>query len=223
MALTFLVIGFLFLFVSCEQNCQQSPGGAQKSEATCPAPTTETSAETTTENSESEDVNESGAELFDASLVFTNFNQEDEDKVYSAISLIKKIIRTREFKDRVLNFIFNGKKQFNDNNGLTNQQIYDLILSGREELVPEIDHEMDLDLELYYSWKSTVGYTTPDRMRIYLNTKYFNTFTPLKLAGNLFHEWTHKLGFNHSSTYSVERDSSVPYALGYMIEELGKK
>jgi hypothetical protein len=82
---------------------------------------------------------------------------------------------------------------------------------------------MDLELELYYSWTSTVGYTTPGEMKIYLNTKFYNPFTPSEVAGNVFHEWTHKLGFEHATTYSAERDSTVPYAIGYLIRDLGKQ
>jgi hypothetical protein len=54
-------------------------------------------------------------------------------------------------------------------------------------------------------------------------TEYGMVYTPAEVAGNVFHEWTHKLGFGHDSRYSVSRNSSVPYALGYIMEELGKK
>ena len=82
---------------------------------------------------------------------------------------------------------------------------------------------MDLDLELYYSIRSTVGYTYADGLRIWMNTKFFDSYSPAEVAGNVFHEWTHKLGFTHASNYSLSRDSSVPYALGYLVEELGKQ
>lgn len=161
--------------------------------------------------------------IFDATVQFTNFEKEDEEKVYKAIEVIKKIVASKEFKDKVLNFTYDGKKQFVDNDGLTNEQVYQKLLNGAEILKPEIDHQMDLDLQLYYSWRSTVGYTYPDGLRIWMNTKFFYPYTVSEVAGNVFHEWTHKLGFEHDSSYSVSRDSSVPYALGYMIEELGPK
>jgi hypothetical protein len=210
-----LVIAFLFFFISCEQNCQQL-GSSQEAQAVCPTPV---------ENNDGPDigaeVEEIGADLFSARIDFNSFEKTDEEKVMAAIEIIKKVIKSKIFKERVLSFSFNGKRQFNDNKGLSNFEIYELLLSGAEELLPEVDHEMDLELELYYSWKNTIGYTTPGEMKIYLNRKFFNSFTPVQVAGNLFHEWTHKLGFNHASTYTVDRDSSVPYALGYLIEELG--
>lgn len=161
--------------------------------------------------------------LFDATVKFTNFGADDEDKVYKAIEIIKNVIRSEEFRERVVNFTYQGKKQFVDSKGLSNEEIYLKLLNGKEDLLPEIDHEMDLDLQLYYSWRSTVGYTYPNTMRIWMNTKFFNYYTPTEVAGNIFHEWTHKLGFDHATYYSTSRDSSVPYALGYLIEELGKK
>jgi hypothetical protein len=160
---------------------------------------------------------------FDASINFVNFEVEQEEKVHKAIEIIKKVIASEEFRIKVLNFTYNGKKQFLDNNGLTNEQIYLKLIQGAEKLVPEDDNEMDLELELYYSSKNTVGYTYPNTVRVWMNTKYFTPYTPTQVAGNVFHEWTHKLGFDHATSYSLARDSSVPYAIGYLIRDLGKK
>jgi hypothetical protein len=163
------------------------------------------------------------ASLFEADVVLNKFDSHDEVKVRKAISIIKEVIRTQEFKDRIINFTYNGKKQFVDNEGLTNTEIYQKLIDASEELRPGIDHKMDLELELYYSSRNTVGYTYPSGLKIWMNTKYFDVYTPSEVAGNVFHEWTHKLGFGHDSRYSVSRDSSVPYAVGYIMEELGKK
>lgn len=160
---------------------------------------------------------------FDTSIELFDFEPDDETKLNSAVDIIKKVVASSEFKNRVLNYTYAGKKQYVDNLGMTNEQIYQTLLDGREDLKPEVDNQMDLELQLYYSWRSTVGYTTPGELRIYLNTKFFDAYTPAEVAGNVFHEWTHKLGFDHASSYSVARDSSVPYAIGYIVEELGKK
>jgi hypothetical protein len=160
---------------------------------------------------------------FDANFTLFEFDNDDEKKVSKAIEIIKRVVATKDFKDRVLGFTYNGKRTFVDNGNLSNEQIYQKILDGSETLRPGKDNQMDLELELYYSWRSTVGYTYPDDLRIYMNTKFFDYYTPTEVAGNVFHEWTHKLGFDHASSYSVSRDSSVPYALGYLMEELGKK
>ncbi|HLT23344.1 MAG TPA: hypothetical protein VKZ84_07870 [Bacteriovoracaceae bacterium] len=163
----------------------------------------------------------SEAHLFNANVSLTNFNASQEEKVLRAIEMIKKIIRTKEFKERVINFTYNGQKRFVDNKGLSNEEIYQILIDGAETLLPEIDNEMDLDLELYTSnFTSTVGYTYPNVLRIWMNTKYFNAYSIAQVAGNVFHEWTHKLGFDHASSYSKSRDSSVPYGLGYIMVDL---
>lgn len=227
----FLLLFVLTLLTSCNENpeCQTQEEISQKSDIQtkeCPFPDPDEDPETQpgpgpAPGTGDEVPNE--ALIFDASVEFTNFDKADEDKVYKAIEIIKKVIGSRIFRDRVLNFTFEGEYKFVDNRGFTNEQIYQILLDGSEDLKPEVDHEMDLDLELYYSWRNVVGYTYPSTMKIFMNTKFFDPYTPSQVAGNIFHEWTHKLGFEHDQDYSVRRDSSVPYALGYLIQELGKE
>jgi hypothetical protein len=219
MAKAAVLLGLLFFFVSCNEalDCESQ---ALKDEASCPVKDSEVKPDPVPGTGD-EVPNE--ALIFDASVRFTNFEIDDEDKVRHAIEIIKKVIASKEFRNRVLNYSYEGKIQFVDNKGLSNQEIYQALMDGKEDLAPEVDHEMDLDLELYYSWRSTVGYTYPNTLRIWMNTKFFDQYTPAEVAGNVFHEWTHKLGFDHAQSYSVRRDSSVPYAIGSLIEELGKQ
>jgi hypothetical protein len=212
---------FIFLlcfFVSCNENCQNQSAEVQEQNANCPIPTPDPDPDPIPDG----DVpNE--ALTFDVNYVLTNFDRGSEDKLLKAIEIIKKVIGSNEFRSKVLNFTFQGKKQFFENKGLSNEEIYQKLLDGREDLKPDVDNQMDLELELYYSWTSTVGYTTPGAMKIYLNSKFYNPFTPSEVAGNVFHEWTHKLGFEHATNYSKERDSTVPYAIGYLIRDLGRQ
>lgn len=163
------------------------------------------------------------AAVFDAQINMVNFPQEQEDKVHKAVALIKKVVSSPEFKDRILSHTFEGKKAFVDNKGLTNEQIYQLIIDGSETLTPAKNGRMDIELALYQNSSSTIGYTYPNTTRIWVNTKYFNKYTPVKVADNLFHEWLHKLGFDHALKYSKDRNYSVPYAIGYLVEELAGK
>jgi hypothetical protein len=82
---------------------------------------------------------------------------------------------------------------------------------------------MDVELELYQNTSNTIGYTYPHTSRIWMNSKYFNKYTPVQVADNLFHEWLHKLGFDHAIKYTLRRNYSVPYAIGYLMEELAHK
>lgn len=159
----------------------------------------------------------------DARIHLVNFPQEQEEKVHKAVELIKKVVASPEFKDRIVNHTYEGKKTFVDNKGYTNEQIYQLILDGSETMVPGKNGRMDVELELYQQSTNTIGYTYPNTTRIWVNTKYFNKYTPVQVADNLFHEWMHKLGFDHALKYSKSRNYSVPYAIGYLVEELAAK
>lgn len=159
----------------------------------------------------------SEALTFSTNLQLVNFNSAQAQKVQEAADLVKRVIATREFREAVLNHTFNGQKAFANNNGLTNLQIYDRILIGAEKLNLTKNNSMDVELELYYQDTSTIGYTYPSSTRIWMNTKYFNNYTPNQVAANLMHEWLHKLGFGHDSSATAQRPYSVPYAIGYLI------
>lgn len=159
---------------------------------------------------------------FDTNINFYNVSAAQEAKFLKALDIIKQVVATEKFRDRVVNFTYNGKKTYVDNGGFTNAQIYQKILNGAETLQPSIDNEMDMEVEIYTASGSTVGYTYANSKRIWVNTKFFNTYTAAGVAHNLFHEWLHKLGFTHSSSYNTARDSSVPYAIGDLVGELGK-
>jgi hypothetical protein len=164
------------------------------------------------------------AYTWNANVYYDNFSAEQEAKVETAIALIKKVIASQEFKNRVINHTYEGKKTYVDSNGLTNIQIYRKILEAAERMgVTARNNTMDVELELYFAATTTIGYTYPNVTRIWMNTKYFDKYTPHQVAGNLMHEWVHKLGFGHATKWSKSRDYSVPYAIGYLMEQLSKK
>lgn len=161
------------------------------------------------------------AELFGADVSFTNFSNSDEEKVQRALDLIRQVVRMPEFREKVLNHKYNGAKTFANNNGKTNEQIYLTFLDGAETLRPEKNHIMDLQLELYTNnSNNVVGYTYPNVLKIWMNTKYFNQYEPCQVSRNLFHEWTHKLGYGHDSAVTAKRPYSVPYAVGNIVQSL---
>lgn len=163
------------------------------------------------------------AKTLKVNIKYVNFTAAQKAKYEQAVEVVKKVVATKEFMDRVKNHKYGGKLTYVDNRGKTNAQIYQNILDGNETLQPTKNNAIDVEVELYYANTSTVGYTYSNSKRIWVNTKYFNTYTPAKVAGNLFHEWLHKLGYTHASSYSTSRDYSVPYAIGYMISNMGAK
>lgn len=161
---------------------------------------------------------------WDAKIKMINFEPHQEKKVLKAVRILKKIITSDEFKERIINFNYNGKRNFIDNKGISNQEVYQKILEGAEQIGNTSPNNlMDVELELYHQSTTTIGYTYPDTSRIWINKKYFTRYSPAKVADNLMHEWMHKLGFTHETKWSKDRDNSVPYAVGYLVEELAQK
>lgn len=162
--------------------------------------------------------------LFEVNIDMIKLSKNREQKVSQAAEIIKEVVASDLFKEAVLNHEYLGKKQYADNNGLSNSEIYLKILDGAERLNPVANNAMDLELELYTDMKSnTVGFTRSNHKRIWVNTKFFNIFPARSVASNLMHEWLHKLGFSHAVKASKRRKNSVPYAVGKMIRKISRK
>ena len=153
-------------------------------------------------------------------VAFRDFLPEQEAKMQDALERLLIVMNSTEFKERILNHEYQGEKVFVDNNGLSNEEIYQAIMEGAETLDPVIDEEIDIDITLYFANNSTVGYTYPNVDRIWVNNKFFSRNTLGKVAANVAHEWTHKLGFNHDFNRTTRRNFSVPYAVGSIVQEL---
>lgn len=149
-----------------------------------------------------------------------SFDEAGTSKIKEAINIIKNVVKSERFRQEILNYQYKDKFQFKDNIGLSNQEILTKIFDASETLTPEKNGVMDLELELIYEDSRTIGYTYPDIKRIYINRKFFDQFTPYQVADNLFHEWLHKIGFDHDHQFNHDRIHSVPYAIGYMIERI---
>lgn len=159
---------------------------------------------------------------FKTNISLMGFSSSQASKYNQAIAIVKKVVATEAFRSKVLSFTYGGSKQFANNNGLTNAQIYQSILDAAERLKPAKNNTMDLGVKLYYANNTVVGYTSPSITYINVNTKFFNNYSANQVAGNLFHEWLHKIGYDHDSAATARRPYSVPYAIGYIVRDLGK-
>ena len=75
---------------------------------------------------------------------------------------------------------------------------------------------MDLNLSVrnFSFWqRNVVGYTSQGTPEITMNRSFFDGYTPAEIAGNMAHEWMHKLGFEHDFRATARRPDSVPYAV----------
>lgn len=206
---TFLSLMLIFTFVSCGKG-----GGGGGSNSSTSVGLDEISTEAAVP---------SAALNFEVDLKLQNFNAQQEDKILEAADLIKKVVASEEFKNRILNHKYNGKKGFVDSGGLSNAEVYKKILEGSEKLTPGKNNTMDLDLETYHENSVVVGYTKPSVVRIWMNTKFLNANRAADVTTNMMHEWLHKLGFKHTPNKTPTRKYSVPYAVGYLVRELARK
>lgn len=157
-----------------------------------------------------------------------NFTEEDLVKLTKAIEILEQIMNSNLLRKKILEFNYKGTTSFHQNNNLTNQEIYQLIMRGAEVLKPDEDYTMDFDLTMYRSWNpwsKVKGYTKPDTMRIWIHSKFYrlSSWTPVDIAANLAHEWIHKVGFGHDYYYNDDRPFSVPYAVGSLVAEVASE
>jgi len=150
------------------------------------------------------------------------FDSESMEKMENAFAVLEKVVNSVEFKNKVLNFEnTQGKNKFASNKGLTNEQIYKIFMDGRETLQQNTPGEMNFFLKLYYKrYSKVIGWTNGSINTININWKFFKGFRLSDVAGNLAHEWTHKIGFDHAS--ASEHDSA-PYAIGYIVREMSAR
>jgi hypothetical protein len=165
----------------------------------------------------------SAALNFDVEVKLFKFNGNQEEKISEAADLIKQVVTSEEFRNFILNHKVKGKKTFIDNDGLSNRQIYKKIIEGSEKLRPGIDNIMNLELEGYSQSNSTIGYTYPSKIKVWMNKTFLNKNRPADATTNMMHEWLHKLGFKHEKERTPLRKYSVPYAVGYLVGKMANE
>jgi hypothetical protein len=143
-------------------------------------------------------------------LSLTGADARDEDRIHRALDIISEVVNSETFRAEIL------KSKFTQTN-LTSKQVLDKILEGTENFSGGQKNAIDLFLDMYEERSSTVGYTSPNDKYLHMNRYFQGKYTPEETAGNIFHEWLHKIGFNHSKYNNSQRPNSVPYKLGYLL------
>lgn len=188
----------------------------------CDSPTDEISTPEQNDELTGENEHESANGYVRVNYVTRNYTDAQNEKIAEVARRIEIVLNSYEFRDAVLNFEWKDEFHF-ANTEMSNQEVYDYIMGGMETLSGIEDNEMNVDVTMYYSRRGVVGYTYPSSDRIWTNSKFFNRYSFGGVAGNLVHEWCHKLGFKHDSNRTSRRAYSVPYAIGYIVEELVDK
>lgn len=150
----------------------------------------------------------------------SHFSQADSDKLSRVVSGVEKVINSDEFKEAVYSFEYNGKKQFVDNDGKTNEEIFAVIMAGKERLTPEMDFKWNLNYRIGPLGNNVIAQTSPSIKTVTLNSLKYYKFLDSNFAGTICHEQLHKLGFDHSFNNNSARPYSVPYGIGTLCTKL---
>lgn len=162
-----------------------------------------------------------------------NFSSNEAAKLVRAVELWQKVWQSEEFQNKVRNFgrnersgVFGRTKWVHGfrMTSLSNRGVIDKIVSGSERLEPEADKEADIYLTLdRRDTESVIGYTYPATKTQWIYSKFFNKMDEAEIAGNLAHEYCHKLGFGHESKPTALRPYTVPYGIGYLTRDIARK
>lgn len=171
---------------------------------------------------------------FKVSLEDQNFDPSDVQKIRYAAEHMAKAIGSEEFKDFVRNYKYQvtyysrwwrrSRKVVQSgmryNEGKSQEDILQHLLSGAETLSPEIDREADVTLILDKKYtKGVLGYTYANTTKQWIYNWFFKSGSVKDVAGNIAHEWCHKMGYGHEYNYNSKRQHTVPYAVGYFVRD----
>ena len=73
------------------------------------------------------------------------------------------------------------------------------------------------------SKRNVLGYTYSNTKTQWVYNYFFTNGGIEDIAGNMVHEWVHKMGFGHASKNNSTRKYTVPYAVGYFVKEYVEK
>jgi len=91
------------------------------------------------------------------SMLMNRFEQTQIDKMDDAVAKLKMVISSKAFRYRIYAYTYNGELQFNNNEGMSNTETYDVTMKGNElSQNEEDDHEMDVIVTIYYARLSSV-------------------------------------------------------------------
>lgn len=156
-------------------------------------------------------------------LALTGADSTDEERIDKALLLIEEVVNSEEFRSELLSMKYKiGKKEYAgfSQTQLTPQKVLESIEEAVENFPGGKKNEIDLFLDMYYQRSSTIGYTSPSDKFIHMNRYFHSRYTSVETAGNIFHEWLHKIGHGHTKNNNAERPHSVPYKLGNLVARL---
>ena len=141
------------------------------------------------------------------------YDNEEKKKLDFVLDALSAAINSVQFMEFVLNH-----QGFDTVDQLSNEAIYQLIMSGNEkDSLDGVDEEADLDLVMDGSISAdAIGYTR--RGKIYTHRNKFHDKTIPELSGHYAHEYCHLLDFDDPTQTGPE--FNVPYEVGRIVRDL---
>jgi hypothetical protein len=146
------------------------------------------------------------------------FNSNETEFFRRSCELLIDVLQSEEFNDRFL------AMDPRETNGMSQKQVYDLILSGKDKHQDDADNDLDVIWELYGSStkkSKTVGYTYGSTRRVWTHRWHLKKFMEsdypeARFCAHIGHETMHNFGFKHRYI----KKKSLVYRTGYLIREL---
>jgi uncharacterized protein YjaZ len=87
-------------------------------------------------------------------------------------------------------------------------------MAGKEVLREAKNYQADIVLRIdRRRRRGVLGYTYPSSIKQWIYSWFLKSDFK-SVAGNLAHEWCHKMGYKHAYKYNSTRHHTVPYAVG---------
>lgn len=145
-----------------------------------------------------------------------NFTPAEKEFFLKSLDLMLKAVCSQEFRNRALSV------NVKETGGMTLVQAYEKVMSGQDAVNRVADFTLNFFVSLYYTRSKTIGYTTMSTARIYCNRYYFSDWMRKKdyasLAGHLFHEYLHCVGFYHRYGHR----GTLVYEWGYLVGSIAR-
>jgi len=155
-------------------------------------------------------------------------DSRDENRMRQALQIFEKVMNDTAFQRKLLDTTFVFDLPDDPMRTLSPKQICDTLFSGKEWYDTDTDHTADIFWEctkrrIRPPFTSTIGYGNPNDSTINTYIFFVRNRKMQDIVGNLAHEWSHKIGFDHRPDNHPERERTVPYLFGNLVEKFAKK
>ena len=175
-----------------------------------------------------------GGDMFEVKILTEGLDVNEERVIQAAGKHMQYVFNHERFKEWVLGFSYVYKSTtgrlwwkktyeekrncFANNQGLSNFQVYNKLMSGVEYLDPELDSQADIFVKIdRRNRRGVIGYTYQNTKWQYIYHWVLDSWGIKDVAGNIAHEYAHKCSFDHAYYYTAERPFSVPYSIGSFV------